>query len=263
MKISLVEDRSELLRWALSGAAVVLLHGAVATAMINRSDDNASEPTAALVVDLAPFPTAPPESVTELPPGPAQVEADASPQTPVKEVKEEVEERPETVPSQTEVQPELAPAVNPEVALDTTPPKPEQKVEVPQENQLPAPETTAPPPIPEVAPAEVAAAPVQGPPSVDRSSAIPTWRSSVVALLERNKRYPADARNDRGIAQIAFSLDRKGRVMSSRIVTTSGSTALDREALDMIKRSQPFPPPPAALAGAEVSLTVPVRFNMR
>jgi protein TonB len=52
-------------------------------------------------------------------------------------------------------------------------------------------------------------------------------------------------------------------VTSSHIVTTSGSTALDREALEMIKRSQPFPPPPAALTGAEVSLTVPVRFNMR
>jgi protein TonB len=52
-------------------------------------------------------------------------------------------------------------------------------------------------------------------------------------------------------------------VISSRVVTSSGSPALDREAIEMIRRSQPFPPPPAALPGAEVSLTVPVRFNMR
>jgi protein TonB len=147
--------------------------------------------------------------------------------------------------------------------LDTSPPKPEQKVEIQQETQLPAPETTAPPEMPQFELAEVAAALVQGPPTVDRTNAIPTWRSTVAALLERNKRYPSDARNDRGIAQIAFSIDRKGRVMSSRIVTTSGSPALDREALEMIKRSQPFPPPPSALQGTEVSLTVPVRFNMR
>jgi periplasmic protein TonB len=262
MKIPFIEDRNELLRWALSGAAVVFLHGAVTAAMINWSDDDASEPTAAMVVDLAPFPTAPPESVTDLPPGPAQVEAEASPQTPVTEEKEQVEERLETAQSQ-EVQPELAPAVNPEVVLDTLPPKPEQKVEIQQENQMPAPETTAPPEMPAVEAAEVAAAQLQGPPTVDRSNAIPTWRSTVAALLERNKRYPADARNDRGIAQISFSIDRKGRVMSSRIVTTSGSPALDREALEMIRRSQPFPPPPAALQGTEVSLTVPVRFNMR
>jgi protein TonB len=200
--------------------------------------------------------------VTDLPPGPPQVEAEASPQTPVTEVKEQVEERLETAQSQ-ELQPELSQAVNPEVVLDTSPPKPEQKVEIQQENQLPAPETTAPPEMPQFELAEVAAAQVQGPPTVDRSNAIPKWHSSISALLERNKRYPAEARNDRGVAQIAFSIDRKGRVMSSRIVTTSGSPALDREALEMVKRAQPFPPPPAALQGAEVSLTVPVRFNMR
>jgi periplasmic protein TonB len=262
MKIPFIHDRGELLRWALSGAAVVLLHGAVTAAMVNWADEDFAEPNAALVVDLSPFPMAPPESVTELPPGPVQVEANASPQTPVTEVKEQVEEQKETAQSE-ELQPELAPAVNPEAVLDTSPPKPEQKVEIQQENQMPAPETTAPPPMPEVAPAEIAAAQVQGAPSVDRSNAVPSWRSSIAALLERNKRFPADAKNDRGIAQVAFSLDRKGRVTSSRIVTTSGSTALDREALEMIKRSQPFPPPPAALTGAEVSLTVPVRFNMR
>jgi protein TonB len=52
-------------------------------------------------------------------------------------------------------------------------------------------------------------------------------------------------------------------VTSSRILASSGSTALDREALDMIQRAQPFPPPPTALTGSEVGLTVPVRFNMR
>jgi protein TonB len=263
MTIPFVEDREELLRWILSGIVVVALHGGLAAAMANWGDEDAAEPTAALVVDLAPFPMAPPDNMTELPPGPEQVEAEASPHTPVTEVKEQVEERIETQDSQEEVQQELTPVENPEVALASLPPKPQQQLEVPQVDQMPAPETTAPPPMPEVAPAEVAAAQVQGPPNVDRSNAIPTWKSSVAALLERNKRYPPGAKNDRGVAQIAFSLDRKGRVTSSRIMASSGSSALDREALDMIQRAQPFPPPPAALPGAEVSLTVPVRFNMR
>jgi periplasmic protein TonB len=262
MKIPFVEDSNELLRWALSGAAVVLLHGTVAAAMINWSDDDVFAPTAAMVVDLSPFPTAPPEHTTDLPPGPEQVEAEASPQTPVTEVKEEVEEKVETTQQTQEVQPELAQAVNPEVALDTAPPKPEQKVEQ-QVNQLPAPETTAPPEMPQFQLADVAAAQIQAAPMVDRSNAIPTWHNSISALLERNKRYPAEARNDRGIVHVEFVVDRRGRVMSSRIVTTSGSSALDREALEMIKRSQPFPPPPAVQPGAEVSLSVPVRFNMR
>lgn len=263
MNIPFVDDRGELLRWVLSGLIVVLLHGGLAAAMINWGDDDIAEATAALVLDLAPFPMAPPENMTELPPGPEQVEAEASPQNPVTEIKEQVEERVETQESQEEVQQELTPVQNPEVALASLPPKPQQQVEVPQVNQMTAPETTAPPPMPEVTPAEVAAAQVQGPPTVDRSNAIPTWRSSIVARLERNKRYPADAKNDRGVAQVAFSLDRRGRVTSSRLLASSGSAALDREALEMIRRAQPFPPPPAALSGTEISLTVPVRFNMR
>ena len=230
--------------------------------MVNWSDDSAAEPTAAMVVDLAPFPTAPPENVTDLPPGPQQVEAEASPQTPVTEVKEQVEEKLETAQSK-EVQPELAQAVNPEVVLDTTPPKPEQKVEIQQENQLPAPETTAPPEMPQFELAEVAAAQVQGAPTVDRSNAIPTWRSSIAAHAGAQQALPG-RREERSRHRAGRVQPRpQGRVMSSRIITTSGSAALDREALEMIKRSQPFPPPPAALTGAEVSLTVPVRFNMR
>jgi periplasmic protein TonB len=262
MTILFFEDRGELLRWALSGVAVVFLHGAVAAAMLNWEDESVSEPTAAMVVDLAPFPTAPPENISGLPLGPLQAEAQESQHTPVAEEKEEVEETVETSQSR-EVQPELAQAVNPEVALDTTPPKPEQKVEKPQENQLPS-EAMAPPEMPEFEMAEVAAAQVQGAPSVERSTAIPDWwRNSISERLERNKRYPAEAKNIRGTAQVAFSIDRKGRVMSSRIAASSGSDALDREALEMVKRAQPFPTPPASVSDTALSFTVPVRFNMK
>ena len=43
MKIPFVEDRIELLRWALSGVTVVFLHGAVAAAMLNWDEDDAVE----------------------------------------------------------------------------------------------------------------------------------------------------------------------------------------------------------------------------
>lgn len=262
MNLPFVEDRNEVMRWLICGAVVVLFHGAVGAAIMHWNDvDDMAEPSAALVVDLAPFPVSPPDRVTELPPGPEQVEAQASPQTPVEEVKDLVEEKVESEQSQ-EIQSEVAPAVDPEVALAALPPKPEPQVKTPQENQLPAPETTA-PQTPQFEPAEVAAAPVQGQPTVETSNAIPTWRTAVVALLERNKRYPADARDARGIAQVAFSLNRQGRVTGSQILASSGSAALDREALEMVRRSQPFPSPPAALPGAEIRLTVPVRFNMR
>jgi protein TonB len=262
MKIPFINDRSELLRWALSGAAVVFLHGAVTAAMINWNEDDASEPTAAMVVDLAPFPMAPPESLNALPPGPMQAESQESRRTQVSEEKEPVEEKIETSQSR-EVQPELPQVVNPEVALDATPPKPEEKAEVQQEDQT-AGEAMAPPEMPQFEVAAVAAAQVQGAPSVDRSTVVPDWwRNSISVLLERNKRYPADAKEHRGIVQLAFSIDRRGRVTSSHIVASSGSPALDREALEMVKRAQPFPSPPAGLSDTALNFTVPVRFNMR
>ena len=262
MTMPFAEDYGDLWRWALSGVAVVFLHGGIAAAVMSHGDDDVAEPVAAMVIDLLPLPVALPESATKLPPGPQQVEDQASPYTPVTETKELIEEKLETEHSD-ERAPELTPVPNPEVALASTPPKPEQQAEVPQENHLPAPETTAPPPMPEVAPAESAAAPMQGAPLVDQSDAMPAWRSAMAALLERNKRYPADAKNARGIAQIAFRIDRKGHVMSSHVAKSSGSAALDREALELIRRAQPFPPPPAAMRDADLNLTVPVKFNMR
>ena len=86
-----------------------------------------------------------------------------------------------------------------------------------------------------------------------------------MALLERNKRYPesAQSRRQQGVAQIFFSLDRQGRVIDSRVVRSSGTSALDEEALALLRRAQPFPPPPPELSGQRVNLTVPIRFNLK
>jgi protein TonB len=96
-------------------------------------------------------------------------------------------------------------------------------------------------------------------------AAVPTWRSQIVAMLERNKRYPSEARarREQGVAQLAFSIDRQGRVVSSRIVTGSGSSALDQETQALVQRAQPFPTPPPSVAGSEITFTVPIRFNIR
>ena len=64
--------------------------------------------------------------------------------------------------------------------------------------------------------------------------------------------------------RLFFSLDRKGQVLAIRVATSSGSAALDEEAMALVRRAQPFPPPPPELAGCcTVDLTVPIRFNLR
>jgi len=197
-----------------------------------------------------------------VPPGPEQVQAEATPQ-PAEKVEEKPEETREVSKVEQE-QPDLLPAENPEVAMAALPPEARPEVPKTADNQIPAPVTTAPqaPPVEEAA---VAAAPTQGQINLSNSNAIPTWKRQVVAVLERNKRYPeaAQARNQHGTVELAFSLDRQGRLTASRIEKSSGSSALDEATLDLVRRAQPFPPPPPEMAGAEVNLSVPIRYNIR
>ena len=84
------------------------------------------------------------------------------------------------------------------------------------------------------------------------------WRAS-----QRLQRYPPQARGVQGVVSLAFTIDRHGKVVSSRIVKSSGSAVLDAEALDLIKRAAPLPPPPADIADSELSFVVPIRFAAR
>ncbi len=129
---------------------------------------------------------------------------------------------------------------------------PETKPEVPK-----AVEEYTPPPAPTTAPTE-------GRQDTTGANLLPRWQKEISAILERNKRYPSEARANRqqGVAKIAFNMDRQGKVLSTRLVTSSGSSALDQEALSLTQRSQ-FPPPPVVFAGGEITVTVPVRFSLK
>jgi TonB family protein len=100
-------------------------------------------------------------------------------------------------------------------------------------------------------------------PSPSASSTITKWQQSLVAHLAKLQRYPTQARGVQGVASVAFTIDRQGRVVSSKVVKSSGSAVLDAEALDLIKRAVPFPPPPAEIADSDLSLVVPIRFAAR
>jgi len=116
----------------------------------------------------------------------------------------------------------------PAAAIVIEPPAPEVKPETPQrqEPRRPVPTTSAPQAIPHQT-AAIPAAPTQGRITPNNSNAVPTWKTQIVALLERNKRYPeaAQSRREQGIAQVFFSLDRQGRVIDSRVVRSSGARA--------------------------------------
>jgi protein TonB len=258
------QDLADLRRWAICGAVIVLAHGAIAAGMVNWRDTiEPAEPAAAIVIEFAPVPVGPAAPPTEIAPGPAQVMSEASPAKPVEPVEQEqkAEEKVASKPVE-EPPPEIKPAPNPDVAVE--PPQQERARDIPQDQRTPAPITSAPQAIPEQT-AALPAAPMQGRLTPHTSNALPTWKTKILALLERNKRYPeaAQSRHQQGTAQVFFSLDRQGRVVDSRVVHSSGTSALDEEALALLRRAQPFPPPPPELPGQRVDLSVPIRFNLK
>ncbi len=228
-------DKVELRLWVVSAAVVLGLHAAGAAMLLRGQEEPVfGEPSDAVIIDLSPFVTLPSDTVEDLAPGPQQQEAAPAP-TPEKEkVEEKVAEKVD-----------VAPAPVPPVAL------------------FPPPE----PVKPEPAPVPVAPAPVTtAPPRQHASKAeIGTWYSSIAKRLERNKSYPAAAqrRGETGEVELAFTIDRQGRVLSSAIVRSSGSAALDQETIATLRRAQPFPAPPAGLDGETFDFTVPVKFDIR
>jgi len=276
------EDLADLRRWALSGAVVVAAYGGIATAMVTWHDPiSDAESAGAIVIEFAPELVGPPPQQTDLAPGPEMVMSDASPSKPVDTTEEKPEEKveqkveakleqevEEQVPSKPvdEPPPEVSPAPNPEVAVEPPPPKQEVKQETPQRQTptLPAPATTAPNFVPEHT-AALPAAPTQSQLNPVKSAAAQKWNMQVFTLLKRSLRYPsvAQSRGQSGTVQIVFALDRKGNVLDSRVVRSSGVAALDEEALALLRRAQPFPIPPPEFPGERVNLAAPITFNLK
>ena len=84
------------------------------------------------------------------------------------------------------------------------------------------------------------------------------------AWLERHKRYPPRARQRgvEGVAVVRFRIDSEGRVLESTLQSRSGDRDLDREALRMLKRAEPFPVPPD-FSQPSLQVSVPVASRLR
>ncbi len=260
--------RARALRWAGASVFVVAAHiGCTALALMHwQEDDSQDAPAGPIVVEMLPMPVATPQDMPDVAHGPLMEEAQLTPQA-AKETKVEVEK--ETPPI------DPSPAPDPEVALPVPKPvvekKPEEEEqpqqEVPQQqsaNQAtPAPITAAPP---RVEAKEAPVAPTAAPGTSARAArSIATWEKAVVSHLNRFKRYPsaARARGIQGAVSVTFSIDRAGSVLDARILASSGSSFLDEEALAVVRRASPLPSPPAAMAGAQLNLTLPIQFHIR
>ncbi len=252
-------DRREAMRWTVSALAAVCAHaGAAAVALHWPPPIEAGEMAGAIVVELSPIQAAPEAEPKETAPGPPQVEAEARAASPG---------QPAAKPARKEEEPLeadrlLVPTEETITRLPMQKSEARPSPSTPQQPSAPSPATTAPAPAPSIA--AVPTAPTIGR-TAPTSATILTWKSRLLGQLERRKRYPpeAHARRERGVAHLSFSIDRDGRLVASRIARSSGSQALDREALALAQRAQPFPPPPRELPGQQIDLLVPIRFNVR
>jgi periplasmic protein TonB len=247
---AIVRRMPEMLRWGACFVLALCFHAVGVAALLAHWSENsdlvANAPV--ITIDLAPLAVAPDTKPNELPPGPQQAEAEPEPEPdPIKPVEKL----------------ELPPEPKAELPLAVMPPpmplqKPGEEKPKQQHESLPSAPSTA------ENKAERAAAPAPGA-SSRNPHAVPNWKSQLVATLERSKRYPAAARErgEQGVSQLAFSIDRHGGVHHARIVHSSGSELLDRETLALVERAQPLPPPPPELAGAEIAIVVPIRYNIR
>jgi protein TonB len=247
-----VKPRSSL-RWGACFVLALGIHAAGAAALLAHwhedSDLVANAPV--IMIELAAVPVAPNIKPTEAPPGPEQTEAQPQPEE-VKPVEKPIEKKVE-LPVEPQAEPQLA----------VMPPlKPIEKRVEKKHRQKQASLSSAPSPAERKA--ERAAAPTPGA-SSRNPDAVPNWKSQLVARLERYKRYPSEAqsRGEQGVAQLAFSVDRSGGVHHARIVRSSGSSLLDEATLALVERAAPLPAPPPEISGAQIAISVPIRYNMR
>ena len=224
----MITTRQKLTRYCGSLAAVLGVHAVAILLALNwHASEPVQLPPAAMMVEMAPMPE-------PTPPPPPPV-SQPTPPTPV-------EEPP---------LPKVVEAPKPKIAIPKPvkpkpkpqPPKPEKKPEPPKESP-PEERTADTTSTKEAAPQAAKPAP-QSPPS--NSNALPSWQSDLLRHLAKYKKYPENARRRglTGVVQLRFVVDSDGKVLSYDIASSSGNASLDRATMDMIRRAQPLPKPPA------------------
>lgn len=246
--------------WALAAAAASLLCGAAAFALA------AERQAPVLFLDLAELPpSAPavaavaesaPQVVDEAPPAPPEPAADGpTPDLPT----------PDTAPDLAAALPVTLPKadvpVTADLALPPAPEKPEpkpakkpkprpEKASKPKAEKSKAKETAAAKPKPvEKKPkaagqdnAAAASAPKAGSKAKSGGGMSPAAYAKAVMKKVRSTRKQTGA--GKGAVVVGFTIGDDGSLAGVKLLQGSGNAALDRVALDHIRRSAPFPPPP-------------------
>ena len=243
----MMTTRQKLTRYSGSLALVLGVHAVAVVLALNWTSPQPVElPPMAMLVELAPVPAPPP-------PAPPKVVTPPQPPAPVEELP----------------LPKLAEAPKPTISVPKPvkrkpkpqPPKPEKQPEPPKEKPSEEKPSDAPPTN---APTDKSAQPAPGP-SPAQLAAKASWQSTLLGHLAKYKKYPpgAQARGKEGLNRLRFVVDGEGKVLSYELVGRSGNADLDRATLEMIRRAQPLPKPPAdMLSNGSIEIVAPFVYSI-
>jgi len=254
------------MRWALCIAFAIAFHAAAFAALLAPwpREDGDIDGAPAILVELAQVTAAPARQPTEVAPGPQRPDAPAAPDHSANMTEPQPAPQPPVIAAATASDPIPGAADKVETVKQPAPPERTPRPPEITNTRKPMASRASVASAPSAA-AQQARASAPAPGASWRDDALPNWKSQLLALLERNKRYPSDAqsRGDQGVAMLAFAVDRQGGVHRAHIARSSGSAALDQETLSLLQRAQPLPAPPADMRGAQIAVTVPIRYSIR
>ena len=243
----MIMTRQKLTRYSASLAVVLGVHAVAVILALNwKSSPPVPLPPMAMLVELAPVP-APPQ------PAPPKVVTPPQPPTPVEELP----------------LPKLAEALKPTISVPKPKPKPKPQPPKPVEKKPePVKEKPSETPPSEAQPSNVppakSAQPSPGP-TAAQNAAKASWQGTLLAHLQKYKKYPpgAQARGKEGLNRLRFVVDAEGKVLSYELVGRSGNADLDRATLEMIRRAQPLPKPPAdMLNNGSIEIVAPFVYSL-
>lgn len=104
-------------------------------------------------------------------------------------------------------------------------------------------------------PSPGAGAPLKG---ASGDQAADPYEAQVIAWLEQHKRHPGGIA---GCIVVRFTLDRRGRLLASSVVSGDGEKRLERAALSQLQEAAPFPRPPSDTSWGTRDFTVRLDFR--
>ena len=255
------EQRPPWRLWTMAALAAVSLHVAgAALALAHLTPDDGSDGLGTNVAEIGVELTSPSAEETELPPGP---DADASVASPaLAEQKAEVKptDLPKETPKESE-DPDRVVTQNEQKKPTDDDPKTEA-VQTSASQESVAQEASARQHIEGAREANAAAAPNIGI-GKDSQRLNAQWAKQLSAYFELHKRHPKTDNVKATKVVVNIVLNRLGHILSVGVAESSGDPLYDEAAMDMVRRSDPVPRPPAGLTDDTFERNLPVNFNAK